>query len=335
MGIEKRLFLIMKITKGKVLFSQYSIPNSQGFMKLAVNYSPGLAALVRTEQVQIDLFKCPAWDSVVDEAQKLLPAYVHLPLVVGKGIGTAWNSERKAPVDWDEIDGWLAKTISPYVNLHLETTLHSYPHIPRNSTRTDHIEFLVERALADIAPVIERYGKERVMVENLFDDRVSYLRPTYLPDFIRTVIEEAGCGMLLDVSHARLAAERLQMEYADYFAGLPTHAIRELHLTGIQTITMSTILAMHNSDLDHETIGQFEEKYFNQRLDHLPMTTDDWTFWEWVLEQVSGGTWGKPWCVGYEVGGVGALWEYVASIAHFEAQIPRLYESIHTTPSPY
>jgi hypothetical protein len=304
-------------------------------MKLAVNYSPVLAALVQDGTVTIDLFKCPAWENVVNDAQKILPAYVHLPLVVGKGIGTAWNSDRKAPVDWNEIDGWLAKTVSPYVNLHLETTLQSYPHIPRNSERAEHIEFLVERALADIAPVIERYGKERVMVENLFDDRVSYLRPTYLPNFIRTVIEEAGCGMLLDVSHARLAAERLHMDYAEYFAGLPTHAIRELHLTGIQTITMSTILAMHNSDLDDHIIGQFEEKYFNQRLDHLPMTPEDWKFWEWVLAQVRGGIWGNPWCVGYEVGGVGALWEYVAGIANFAAQIPRLYQSIHATPSTY
>lgn len=297
-------------------------------MKLAVNYSPILAKLVQAGTVQIDVFKCPAWENVVNEAQTLRPAYVHLPLVVGKGIGTAWNSDRKAPVEWDEIDGWLARTVSPYVNLHLETTLHSYPHIPRNSTRADHIEFLVERALADIAPVIERYGKERVMVENLFDDRVSYHRIACLPHFIHTVIEEAGCEMLLDLSHARLAAERLHMDDAEYFAGLPTHAIRELHLTGIQTITMSTILAMYNSDLDNDTIGQFEEKYFNQRLDHLPMTTEDWTFWEWALTHVRGGTWGDPWCVGYEVGGVGALWEYVAGIANFEVQIPRLYNTL-------
>ncbi len=304
-------------------------------MKIAVNYSPILAELVRTGTVQIDLFKCPAWDNLVREARTLLPVYVHLPLIVGRGIGTAWNSDRKAPVDWGEIDGWLATTSTPYVNLHLETTLHRYPHIPRNSTRADHIEFLVERALADIAPVIERYGKERVIVENLFDDRVSYLRPTYLPDFIRTVINEAGCGMLLDVSHARLAAERLQMDYAEYFAGLPTRAIRELHLTGIQTITMSTILAMHNSDLDHDTIGEFEEKYVNQRLDHLPMTAEDWKFWEWLMQNIRAGGWGDPWCVGYEVGGVGPLWEYVARITNFEAQIPRLYESINSIPSTY
>lgn len=298
-------------------------------MKLAVNYSPILASLVEDGTVTIDAFKCPAWESVVSVAESLLPTYVHLPLVVGQGLGTAWNSDKKAVVAWDEIDGWLNRTISPYVNLHLETTLRDYPQIPRHSERADHMEFLVECALADIAPVIERYGKERVMVENLFDDRLTYLRPTYLPEFIRTVIEEAGCGMLLDVSHARLAAERLNMDYAEYFAGLPTHAIRELHLTGIHTITISTLLAMHNSSLDNATIGQFEEKYLHQRLDHLPMTPDDWTFWDWALAQVRSGTWGEPWCVGYEVGGVGALWEYVATMAEFEVQIPRLYHSIH------
>lgn len=324
--MEKRLF--SEPDMGRFLNSQSPILTF--LMKLAVNYSPQLAALVRDGVVEIDVFKCPAWETVVVEAQSLRPAYVHLPLVVGKGIGTAWNSDRKAEADWNEIDGWLARTVSPYVNLHLETTIKEYPHIPRNSERTDHLEFLVERALADITPIVARYGKERVMVENLFDDRTTYLRPTYLPTFIRTVIEEAGCGMLLDVSHARLAAERLHMEYGDYFAGLPTHAVRELHLTGIETITMSTILGMHNSTLDNETIGQFEDKYFNQRLDHLPMTADDWKFWEWVLAKVRSGVWGDPWCVGYEVGGVGALWSYIADIAEYEVQIPRLYASIYS-----
>jgi uncharacterized protein (UPF0276 family) len=297
-------------------------------MKLAVNYSPILAQLVEDGAVTIDVFKCPAWESVVSVAEQLLPTYVHLPLIVGKGLGTAWNSEKKAVVAWDEVDRWLERTDTPYVNLHLETTLRDYPQIPRNSERPDHIEFLVERALADIAPVVERYGKEQVMVENLFDDRLTYLRPTYLPEFIRMVIEEAGCGMLLDVSHARLAAERLNMDYAEYFAGLPTYAVRELHLTGIQTITMSTILALHNSDLDNDTIAQFEEKYLHQRLDHLPMTPDDWKFWEWAMGEVRRGVWGTPWCVGYEVGGVGALWEYVANIAEFEVQISRLYTTL-------
>jgi uncharacterized protein (UPF0276 family) len=297
-------------------------------MKLAVNYSPILAQLVEDGTVTIDVFKCPAWESVVSVAEQLLPTYVHLPLIVGKGIGTAWNSEKKAVVAWDEVDRWLERTDTPYVNLHLETTLRDYPQIPRNSKRADHIEFLVEHALGDIAPVVERYGKERVMVENLFDDRLTYLRPTYLPEFISTVIEEAGCGMLLDVSHARLAAERLNMDYVEYFAGLPTHTVRELHLTGIQTITMSTILALHNSGASDAIIQQAEAKYLNQRVDHLPMTSEDWKFWEWAMIQVRSGRWGDPWCVGYEVGGVGALWEYVANIAEFEVQIPRLYTTL-------
>lgn len=167
------------------------------------------------------------------------------------------------------------------------------------------------------------------MVENLFDDRLTYLRPTYLPTFIRTVIEEAGCGMLLDVSHARLAAERLRMPYEEYFAGLPTHAVRELHLTGIQLVTSNTVQGLRDFGVDERVVLGFEAKYLNQRLDHQPMTNDDWTFWEWVMAQVRGGTWGDPWCVGYEVGGVGALWGYIATIAEYESQIPRLYRSIY------
>ncbi len=46
------------------------------------------------------------------------------------------------------------------------------------------------------------------------------------------------------------------------------------------------------------------------------------------MENTQSGEWGQPWAVGYEVGGVGALWEAIARRAEFETQLPRLYNSI-------
>jgi hypothetical protein len=63
-----------------------------------------------------------------------------------------------------------------------------------------------------------------------------YLRPTYLPETICRVVEETDCGLLLDLSHARLAAWALNMDPQDYVNQLPVQRICEIHVTGIQRI---------------------------------------------------------------------------------------------------
>lgn len=54
-------------------------------MKFAVNYSTEGAELLRQGQIELDLFKCPAWPDLLPEARALRLAHVHFPLIVGSG----------------------------------------------------------------------------------------------------------------------------------------------------------------------------------------------------------------------------------------------------------
>jgi uncharacterized protein (UPF0276 family) len=52
------------------------------------------------------------------------------------------------------------------------------------------------------------------------------------PDFIAGVLEESGAGLLLDLAHARVSAERLGVPIHEYLARLPLDRVRQLHISG-------------------------------------------------------------------------------------------------------
>lgn len=297
-------------------------------MRLAVNYSPTLAALVEAGQVEVDVFKCPTWENLVGEAQKTRPVYIHFPLMVGRGTGTAYDGERRAEVDWCEIDNWLACTDTPYLNLHLEFDVHTYPDIPRDAMDPAFVERCIENGIKDVTAVQQRYGKDKVIVENLYAED-STLLITCLPQAVRAVVEQTGAGLLFDVSHARLAAETLGIPYDDYFAALPLHTTRELHLTGIQYFGDEWVAYMEAAGLDAATA----RRYAYRRFDHLPLTDEDWMFWAKVLTDIREGRIAEPWCAALEVGGVSGIWEAIGTREMYLDQLPRLYNSLYPQPA--
>ena len=52
------------------------------------------------------------------------------------------------------------------------------------------------------------------------------------PDLIREVIEKTDCDLLLDLPHARIAAEALGMETTEYLQQLPLDRVVEIHTSG-------------------------------------------------------------------------------------------------------
>ena len=146
-------------------------------MKLAINYSPAAGALARDGMLPVDLFKCPSpfdrdvsvhMPDLLNRAREIRPVYVHFPLFAGKG--------GLRDVDWTEIEGVLAATATPYVNLHLETRSGDFPNIPTDTTDPKHQETIAEALISDVMLAVRRLGPERVIVENVVA-RGSVLRP--------------------------------------------------------------------------------------------------------------------------------------------------------------
>ncbi|MHB8645887.1 MAG: multinuclear nonheme iron-dependent oxidase [Thermomicrobiales bacterium] len=293
-------------------------------MNFAVHYSRPAADLLDTGKIAPDYFKCPAWPDLIATVQAKYPLYVHFPLRVGQGTGEALDTETHRPADWTKVEMLLARTNTPFVNVHLEPTTDDHPDIPADTTDPGHIAFLTDCLIRDLRAVVARFGPERVIAENV-PNGDGCLRPAYMPAVIRRVVEECGCGLLLDLSHARRAARALGMDAVDAIAMLPVERTREIHSTGIQQFDDHWMRVLRGAGLNEHVVAQFAGRW----QDHLPFTDADWAFTAWSLGQIARGHWGQPWIVALEYGGVGSLWEALTDAAVLAAQVPRLAAMVH------
>jgi uncharacterized protein (UPF0276 family) len=267
-------------------------------MKLAINYSPASAELYRQDAIAVDAFKVPDWPKLVAEAGRMSPPAVHFSLQAGSGM--------LEQTDWKLIDRLLAETATPYVNLHLDPHKNDFPGIPLDTTDPAHAEMVFERLHVDTMAVVSRYGAEKVIAENVpyHAQRGEYLRPGVEPELITRLLNETGCGLLLDISHARISAHSLGLDDKEYLNQLPTNRIREMHIAGVHSLP-------------------------DGLQDHLSMLADDWGLLEWVLERIQRNEWSQPWMLAFEYGGVGSIFAWRSDPIVIREQVPRLYEMIH------
>ena len=266
-------------------------------MKFAINYSSQAAELLQAGKIELDYFKTPPWPGMIAEAEVLRPIAVHFNLRAG---------EIDDP-DLQEIETFLENTSTQYVNTHLGIKPNELPQIPANDRPIDfQSQEVLERLLANVQKLVDYFGSDRVIVENIpfRMNENSSLMACAEPKIISQVVEVTGCGFLLDVSHARIAAHSFGMDPHDYIEGLPIQNLCELHFTGI-----------HNWD--------------GYLMDHLSILDVDWPWLEWVIARIKAGDWGTPYMLAFEYGGTGEFFERFSDPAVIADQVPRLFEYCH------
>ena len=271
-------------------------PRVNEHTKLAVNYSPQAAALRLSGSLPIDLYKCPDWPDLIGEAvgSGEHPIYVHFPLVAGDG--------SLESVDWPRVERLLGETYTPFVNLHLAPHAKTFQEQESAASRSRILDALRK----EIEGVGARFGAQRVILENVpyYGEEGDRLRLGVLPEIITGLIQDTGCGLLFDLSHARISAHYLGVDEREYIAALPLNKLRELHITGVQ---------MHEGRL----------------RDHLPLTENDWEATAWAFAQIQAGAWARPGVVALEYGGVGPTFEWRSDSDVLAEQVPRLYRLVH------
>lgn len=297
-------------------------------MYLAVNYSEAAVELYQERLIEVDFFKIPAWRGVVVEANAIGKTYVHFPFKVGQPTNHVWNTETKTSITWDFVDFFLAETQTPFINIHLEPTKYDYPDIQIANLAADQVDRLITDILSNLRPIIQRYGAEKIILENShIAINHNVLWAAMLPRLITTVIRETGCGFLFDLSHARIAATYLGMDLQTYIEALPLEMIREIHVTGLQRIEGEWLdvlaqLEPAAQEIVHPLVGRM--------IDHMPMTASDWSFFDWSIKQINSGQWASPWVVAFEYGGVGALCASVTKRSVLQEQLPSLHQQVKT-----
>lgn len=272
-------------------------------MQFALNYSPQAGELLQAGAIQIDRFKCPNWPDLVQDAQALAPVYIHFDLLAGRG--------RLELVDWNAIERTMIATETPYVNLHLAALVGDLPDIQGDPLTPSQRERVIDRMRADVQLVVQRFGGDRVIVENIpyldAEDSIMHrrlLRACVEPEVISAILDEANCGLLFDLSHACITADTLGMDARAYIEALPLHRMRELHVTGIEMLD-----------------GRLE--------DHLAMTEQDWEMLDWFMGKIAAGEAAEPWMVAFEYGGITKIFDWRSKPEVIASQVPRLYSMVH------
>ena len=259
-------------------------------MDFALNYSPQAARLIESGEVDIDTFKCPDWEGLITEAQRSRPVYVHFPLQLGRG--------EFETSDWTRIDELLWWTRTSFVNVHLNPNPEWFAALDgRGDARASLVTALVD----ELAPVCDRYGPDRVLLENIIyrPDSGDHARLATDPEVISEVVRNSGCGLLLDLSHARISAHNHGLTGHAYLAGFPLERLRELHLTGIDIVD-------------------------GQHRDHMEFSDADWQATTWALEAIRSGAWPAPSTVTLEYGGVGPAFAWRSDVEAIRRHAPRL-----------
>lgn len=263
-------------------------------MKFALNYSPQAAELIAAGQIDIDFFKTPPWPEMIAIAGRIRPVVVHFELDAGPGITFA---------DLEEIDKILRETTTRFVNLHLDAKSKHFSDDLQKLSPQDRHSRVLERLIQDVQIVVDQFGAERVIVENVpfrGPHNNKKLAESSLPQVISAVVQTTNCGLLLDIAHARISAHTLGMEMREYLQQLPTDRLRELHITGIHV-------------------------WENGRLqDHLSMLPEDWDWLSWVLARVHQDDWSKPHMLAFEYGGTGPFFGKHCDPRVLAEQVPRL-----------
>lgn len=106
------------------------------------------------------------------------------------------------------------------------------------------------------------------------------------PDFVTEVIESSGCDLLLDLAHARAAADVLGYDVHAYLEALPLERTVEIHVSGPRRVyelapARKQWIQANAASVSH--LISFDE---NSLVDaHEPLREPDYALLDWVLKR--------------------------------------------------
>ena len=189
--------------------------------KLAANGIPALYELLYTKDLPLDYIKCPlspASRAEIGKAKHYLPVLMH-------GWGPPGYSVTMREIPEPELLQELAETSqTPFLSAHLE-------YDPERDGELNHTR-LLGRIRENVRRLKTLTGLE-VLLENVpwYPWKARPRRSTD-PEFFAEVLEASGAYLLLDLSHARVAAWHRGEADWDYVGQFPLERVWEIHVSG-------------------------------------------------------------------------------------------------------
>jgi uncharacterized protein (UPF0276 family) len=199
---------------------------------LFCNPSPGLAALYQARQVSLDGIECTSFNAP-SQIERMHADYTGLRFQfhasnLGRTLFSQFRLKRYQQVCPDS--PWVSIHFSPVPSWAVFPALKFGLRLPLPASER------MEKRFARKVVRLKTALSLPVILENMPVDRVLNTLMESAPGMIRDVLNEVDIDMLLDLAHARVAADFRQMPVEEYLLQLPLHRVRQIHLSGVRRV---------------------------------------------------------------------------------------------------
>ncbi len=198
---------------------------------LSTNYSEALLSLFKNGRPPISAVETGPWFTIpqIEEAQRKLPQFdLHF-----HASSMLTNRFRLAPAI-RRIQAYHACTKSPWVTPHIDLLPPGYFKMARS--------YKLLLPMPGPQRMIDRFIMRVQQLSQVMDIPIVLENMPSLPNGrflfqsdprrITHILEQTGCNMLLDTSHARVAASLHNIDIHDYLHQLPLDKVVHIHLSG-------------------------------------------------------------------------------------------------------
>lgn len=192
--------------------------------------------------------------------------------------GVSMSIGSAGPLDFEylkKLKRLIKKTKSPWFSDHLCWCRHNahqmHNLLPLPYTRA------AARVVAEKARIVQDYMETPFLLENLssyVEFRASELTEW---EFLTSVVEQANCGILLDVNNIYVSARNHGFDPMDYLRGIPPERVIQMHIAGHSDFG-SYVLDTHDHPVRREVWELYREAHrlvgdvsmMLERDDHIP-----------------------------------------------------------------
>ena len=204
-------------------------------IKLAVNLSNPLIELINEGSVTVDMVEVGPWYKIekIRKFQHQLPGLSFLYhgsnqiLKVGTWPGVLNNIKHSLKI-----------TNSPWASMHLSLLPPGFYWISRKlNIRLPRLspEWCTNQFIHK-AKKLSQSINVPLILENMPGLRYSNYDTEIDPDHINLILKRNGYNLLLDIAHARVAAQNINLEIDDYLSGLPLENVMQIHISGVRNL---------------------------------------------------------------------------------------------------
>ena len=200
------------------------------------------------------------WQNILEKVAERYPIFLHgLSLSIGS----------PEDIDWDfllEVKKFIKKYNIKIYSEHLSYTksknAHLYDLLPI-PFRYDAVKHIVERIKK-----IQDFLEQKIVIEN-----VSYYTSVEAEmdeaSFIKTIVNESDCKMLLDVNNVYVNAFNHHYNAKEFISDLPLDKIEYIHMAGHTRVSETLIIDTHGEDIIDPVYELFD--YTIQKIDSVPV----------------------------------------------------------------